>query len=77
MQHSFHAYRKELVLPLSGSKSGTKGTKGIAVRIVIMRYTNALLHYRKEDERKSALAATAKQFGSADSKLIAESVPAF
>lgn len=38
-----------------------------------MRYMNALLHYKKEKERKPALVATAKQFGSADPKLIAES----
>lgn len=42
-----------------------------------MRYTNALLHYKKENERKPALAAAAKQFGSADTKLIAESGVAF
>lgn len=47
--HSRHAalvdaYREELVLQLSGATSGTKERKETA----IMRYMNALLHYKKE-----------------------------
>lgn len=38
---------------------------------------NALWQYKKENERKPALAATAKQFGIANTKLIAESGAAF